>query len=1316
MSEQPAPSFAKPYVGPYPIQAGQPFFGRDTETLELTSRVTARRIVLLHSPSGAGKTSLIQAGLIPAIEAQKYLVLPTIRVSRLPATGKLPPEKVFNRFSLSTLLSLDSVLPDRLHIATLQLADMHLADFLETYRAQYAELVNKPDAKRTLLVFDQFEEILTINPTDKASKEQFFNDLMPVLDDNRYWVLFAIREDYLARLDPYLGYFPDRLSAHFQLEFLKPDAARQAIAEPAKKFGTNFQPQAADKLVDDLSLLRLQTEEGKFIEQPGPFIEPVQLQVVCARLWDAPRADPAVITLQDVEQYGSVGDALAGYYADKVRQAAKESRISERSIRQWFEHGLIAEGGLRQQVPQGREADFGLSPGCVRLLIDAWLVREENRRGNTWYELAHDRLIEPIHKNNAAWEQETLQPFQRLAEQWEKDKPDSLLLQGNELTAAETWAAAHPADLNATDRQFLEASRKKRVKEEADLKLQRKAIKYEAQRTWIVVLITISLAAFIFALLTLFFARQSNQQAGLNATQATANFALAETNQDIATANYALAEGQQYVAATNAIQATDNFVLAVTKQALAATSAYNAQLAATKAVAAQNAAGTQSSLADQNRRLAATQVAISIYAQYQTSLARSAQLASQSLGYLTTQPDLAALLSVESYRVISDTWDAKNALLINLQAGLQQQVAPYALSVPVEIANANAIALNADGRTLAWGGDANGLGKIVLWNVDLKKTTQKLDGLAGTSVNVLAFHPTNPNLLAVGYQNGSLELRDLATRGPTKTLDTEYTIPGGKQRIPRILEIAFTNDGKSMAVAGLAPGIIVYDVASGRQRGVILEGADYYYGLAYSPDGVYLAAGGSDSRLYIFDPNNVRLINVVEHPLQGGKILSLDWSKDGKWVAFSGSNPEKPEGQIIFLYDLQAKHFSPTSLIGHTAWVMSLRFDPSGRFLASAGQAGKIFLWDFKDFQPQINLPPIFSRLPDYGNSRHGLAFGKNQIAYLSNLTVSVYSLKLPNKLREEIPLNLQGATALKIGANEKGAWLATQLSDQLRIQQETRWETINSFSVGRIPSQIALEPLSTGKTVAVVNAQGQLVLYSAGKAIAKTQLPATSTALALAPSASWSSTKGGLVLASAHCQTLAGSTSDCTPTLLLWETKTGLSAATGIELTAREPLKLPAQVTSLSFNPDGVILAIGFNDGSLVLLKPASGEKFGPLAILDSPVKALAFSPDTQMLAGGSTAGILVLIDLPSLRPIGAPNQSDAGSVDSLAFSPNGKILYMLTGQKRVLAWDIDPASWIGRVCEQAGRNLTPEEWRQFLPADQTYRDTCTITTNPLP
>ncbi len=77
----------QPYVGPRPFGRDEKdlFFGRDREARDLCSLVVAHPIVLLYAASGAGKSSLLNAGLIPLLEARGYEVLPPARVS-----GRIP--------------------------------------------------------------------------------------------------------------------------------------------------------------------------------------------------------------------------------------------------------------------------------------------------------------------------------------------------------------------------------------------------------------------------------------------------------------------------------------------------------------------------------------------------------------------------------------------------------------------------------------------------------------------------------------------------------------------------------------------------------------------------------------------------------------------------------------------------------------------------------------------------------------------------------------------------------------------------------------------------------------------------------------------------------------------------------------------------------------------------------------------------------------------------------------------------------------------------------------------------------------------------
>ena len=154
---------------------------------------------------------------------------------------------------------------------------------------------------------------------------------------------------------------------------------------------------------------------------------------------------------------GDVSQSLREYYSESVAAVARESGVSERLIRDWFEHHLITEQGIRGQVLMAPEQSEGLDNRAIRLLENAHLVRAEKRRGATWFELAHDRLIRPVRSSNDAWYQANLSLLQRQAALWEKnDHPEHLLLREAALEQAQAWASAHPDELSPADQEFLE--------------------------------------------------------------------------------------------------------------------------------------------------------------------------------------------------------------------------------------------------------------------------------------------------------------------------------------------------------------------------------------------------------------------------------------------------------------------------------------------------------------------------------------------------------------------------------------------------------------------------------------------------------------------------------------------------------------------------------------------------------------------------------------------------------------------------------------------------------------------------------------------
>src|SRR5512145_1359837 len=125
---------SNPYVGPRSFQRGEMLYGRDRETQRLFNLLLAERIVLLYSPSGAGKTSLINAALIPRLQAEDFHVWRPMRVNAETPGELVESDQPVNRFVLSALLSLEEDLPAARQTALAELARLSLSDYLALRR------------------------------------------------------------------------------------------------------------------------------------------------------------------------------------------------------------------------------------------------------------------------------------------------------------------------------------------------------------------------------------------------------------------------------------------------------------------------------------------------------------------------------------------------------------------------------------------------------------------------------------------------------------------------------------------------------------------------------------------------------------------------------------------------------------------------------------------------------------------------------------------------------------------------------------------------------------------------------------------------------------------------------------------------------------------------------------------------------------------------------------------------------------------------------------------------------------------------------
>lgn len=1214
---------ANPYVGPRAFQQGETLYGRDGEVQEVLNLLIAERIVLLYSPSGAGKSSLINAVLIPRLRGEDFRVRPPVRVNT-----EIPGELIaqggqLNRFVLSALLSLEEGQPREQQRPIAELARLSLDDYLRPQPAVEAVSPgrevprrsappNNTAAQAEVLIFDQFEEIITVDPANTTARVEFFKQLGEALRNRRRWAMLAMREDFIATLDPYTRYLPTRLHNTFRLDLLGPDAAQDAMQKPLEQLGGGFTAEAAHKLVDDLRRVRVQRPDGTFAEQLGPHIEPVQLQVVCYRLWDQLPAEATIIHAADVASVGNVDTVLADYYAASIATAVQATGVSERAIRDWFEEELITAQGVRGQVLRGGEQSQPITDQAIRLLIDAHIVRAEERRGARWFELAHDRLIEPIRQNNAAWREAHLSSLQRQADLWDQqNRSEGLLLRGSALSNAEQWAKDRAGELTETEQDFLAACRKARAAEQRERRNNR----------LIRGLAVAALVALVVAIGGVIIASQQTQIAGAQSRLAGRQKATAE------------AASQQAV---------------------------------------QQKATAEAASLEANAQKSKAELALG-EAQKQQQVSRSRELAAVALGQIDKDPERGLLIALEAEKG-PDTFETQDAMRqLLLASAVRAVLRGHAARIESAQFSPNGqriITASWDKTARVWDattGQALAVlrgheGPVIsaqfspdgqrIATASADRTARVWDAATGRElmalrghldrVNSVQFSPDGQQIVTASWDgtarvwNASTGKELVALRGNVGFVESAQFSPDGQQIVMTDCELTDTRVVPAACVAGTAR---VWDAVTGQELVVLRGHKGEVWSALFSPDGQQIVTASPDGTARVWDVATGKELITLRGHKQG--VMSAQFSPDGQQIVTAS-----PDGTARVWDVATGKEL--ITLRGHESGVSNARFSPDGKWIVTAGWDGTARIWDAAAGKEVAALGGDKVRSKSAWFSSDG-----KHVVTTDGKTMQVWD----------------AATGAEIAVLQGHAAFAqrAQLSpDGRQIVTAGCEKSDTLFGCADVTARVW--DAATGKELAVLRGHEALIRSVQFSPDGKQIVTASEDQTARI----WDAATGKeLAVLRGHEGTVYHArfspdgrqivTVSFDNTARVWD------AATGKELTVLRGDG--GSVGSAQFSPDGQQIVTA-NDGTAGVWDAATGKKLAVLHGNDGSVHSAQFSPDGQQIATAGADGTAQVWDAATGKVL-AVLRGHEGAVLSAQFSPDGKQIITASIDKTARVWD---------------------------------------------
>jgi class 3 adenylate cyclase/WD40 repeat protein len=887
-----------PYLGlaHFEEHDAERFFGREALVERLLSRLSEHPFLAVVGASGSGKSSLVRAGLAPALRRNGFERIVLLTPTDLPLDA------------LAAALAADAPADERQEIvAALRSRPNALAELLV-------------GGERTALIIDQAEELFSLT-RDEDTRSEFIGHLLAVAQAGTPVVL-SMRADFYDRLAGYPE-LRDAVAAH--QEYVGQMSAAelgQAITRPAEAGGWGF-----DRGLVELILHDVGSEPGAL-----PLLSHALLET-----WQRRRGTQ--LQLRGYLESGGVQGAIARSADRQMAElSSEEQAVARATFLRLTELGTGAPD-TRRRAPLSELLGLGDAATARRVLQQLADHRLVVLTADT-AEVAHEALIRewPTLREWLAADRESLRLHRAVTEEateWQRaDREPSLLFRGARLAAALDWAPAHDADLNDLEREFLAESRHSSEREAAHQRRTNRRLR--ALLAGAGVFLVAAIAAGIYATLEAGRAGEqatrADEQAGIaeqEALRAEEQAALAEEQATRADEQAALAEGQAARAEEQAALARSR-ELAASAQLAFGTDPSLAKLLALSSVAATTADPPIEVLAALHRAWADDRIVAryrwseaepltEIWVDRQpggnllvagpTDAGRHIELASLDSGELIWAKDLAEGLVTRAPVFSLDGSE--------VAFGVGSEVPPDALERPED---AGAFMLNPRDGSVVSRYDLGPCGGIVL---------------AASETHLLTFSLSEeftPCEIAVPRFRLELVERDSGTRHPL-TMGTTFAAMSDEGSV-----VAFDH-----TVEGKWLGAMVIDVAS-REELCLVPAEEGGTMRALSGNGRLVAVG--DGPIQIWDVATCERLGSYEG--HAGGIVSVDFAADGETVFSNGGDsalhhwPVEGGDPLEVFPSVGAARAS----VGSDGDVLVGRSEPTGAVLVDMDVRGEMGAWE----------------------------------------------------------------------------------------------------------------------------------------------------------------------------------------------------------------------------------------------------------------------------------------------------------------------------------------------------------------------------------